>query len=62
MNQIHPGMNIGLQYIRNTDEYILKLQLHQQSDGPLVMVETRGSVELDIIIGFGSSLTLDHHC
>ena len=27
---IHPGINIGLQYIRNTDEYIPKLQLHQQ--------------------------------
>ena len=24
-------MNIGLQYIRNTSEYILKLQLHQHS-------------------------------
>ena len=28
--QIHPGINIRLQYIRNTSEYILKLQLHQQ--------------------------------
>ena len=28
--QIHPGINIWLQYIRNTSEYILKLQLHQQ--------------------------------
>ena len=30
MTQIHPEINIGLQYIRNTDEYILKLQLHEQ--------------------------------
>ena len=29
---IHPGINIGLQYIRNTNEYILKLQLHQQKN------------------------------
>ena len=29
--QIHPGINIGLQYIRNTSEYILKLQLDQHS-------------------------------
>ena len=27
---IHPEINIGLQYIRNTSEYIPKLQLHQQ--------------------------------
>ena len=27
--QIDPGINIGLQYIRNTSEYIPKLQLHQ---------------------------------
>ena len=26
---IHPRINIGLQYIRNRDEYIPKLQLHQ---------------------------------
>ena len=31
MTQIHLGINIGLQYIRNTDEYILKLQIHQHS-------------------------------
>ena len=30
MTRVHPGINIGLQYIRNTSEYILKLQLHQQ--------------------------------
>ena len=29
--QIRPGINIGLQYIRNTSEYIPKLQLHQHS-------------------------------
>ena len=29
MTQLHPGINIGLQYIRNMDEYIPKLQLHQ---------------------------------
>ena len=29
MTQIHPGINIGLQYIRNMDEYIPKLQIHQ---------------------------------
>ena len=28
---IHPEINIRLQYIRNTSEYILKLQLHQHS-------------------------------
>ena len=28
---IHPGTNIGLQYIRNTDEYIPELQIHQHS-------------------------------
>ena len=28
---IHPRINIRLQYIRNTDEYIPKLQLHQHS-------------------------------
>ena len=27
---IHPGIKIRLQYIRNKDEYISKLQLHQQ--------------------------------
>ena len=31
MTQIHPGINIGLQQIRNTSEYITKLQLHQHS-------------------------------
>ena len=31
MTQVHPGINIGLQYIRNASEYILKLQLHQHS-------------------------------
>ena len=30
MTQVHLGINIGLQYIRNTSEYIPKLQLHQQ--------------------------------
>ena len=29
MTQVHSGINIGLQYIRNTSEYIPKLQLHQ---------------------------------
>ena len=29
--QIHPRLNIGLQYIRNTSEYILKLHIHQHS-------------------------------
>ena len=29
--QILPGINIGLQYIIYTSEYILKLQLHQHS-------------------------------
>ena len=28
---IHPRINIGLQYIINTSEYILNLQLHQHS-------------------------------
>ena len=36
MTQIHPRINIGLQYIRNMDEYIPKLQLHQHPDGPPV--------------------------
>ena len=31
MTQVHRGINIGLQQIRNTSEYILKLQLHQHS-------------------------------
>ena len=31
MTQIHPEINIRLQYIRNTDEYIPKLQIHQHS-------------------------------
>ena len=31
MTQVHPGINIRLQYIRNTSEYILKLELHQHS-------------------------------
>ena len=31
MNQVHRRINIGLQYVRNTSEYIPKLQLHQQS-------------------------------
>ena len=31
MTQVHPGINIGLQQIRNTSEYISKLQLHQHS-------------------------------
>ena len=31
MNQIHLGINIRLQQIRNISEYILKLQLHQHS-------------------------------
>ena len=30
---IHPRINIELQYIRNTDEYISKLQLHQHIYG-----------------------------
>ena len=29
--KIHPGINIGLQYIINKSEYIPKLQLHQHS-------------------------------
>ena len=29
MTQVHPRINMGLQYIRNISEYILKLQLHQ---------------------------------
>ena len=29
---IHPIINIELQYIRNMDKYILKLQLHQQTE------------------------------
>ena len=29
---IHPRINIGLQYIRNTSEYFPKLQLHQQEE------------------------------
>ena len=29
MNQIHPRINIRLQYIINIYEYILKLQIHQ---------------------------------
>ena len=32
MTQIHLGINIGLQQIRNTSEYILKLQLHQHGE------------------------------
>ena len=31
MTQVHPGINFVLQYIRNTSEYIPKLQLHQHS-------------------------------
>ena len=31
MTQLHPRINIGLQYIRNTSEYIPKLQFHQHS-------------------------------
>ena len=30
MTQPHPGINIGVQYIRYTSEHILKLQIHQQ--------------------------------
>ena len=29
--QILPGINIGVQYIKYTSEYILKLQIHQHS-------------------------------
>ena len=29
--QTHPRINIGVQYIRYMDEYIMKLQLHQHS-------------------------------
>ena len=31
MTQIHPIINLELQYIRNMDEYILKLQIQQHS-------------------------------
>ena len=31
MTQIHPRINIELQYIRYTSEYILKLHIHQHS-------------------------------
>ena len=31
MTQTHPGINIGVQYIRYTSEYILMLQIHQHS-------------------------------
>ena len=31
MTQVHPVINIGLQYIRNTSECIPKLQFHQQN-------------------------------
>ena len=31
--QIIPDRNIGVQYIKYTSEYILKLQLHQQKCG-----------------------------
>ena len=31
MTQTLPGINIGVQYIRYSSEYILKLQLHQQN-------------------------------
>ena len=31
MTQVHPGINIKLQHIRNTSEYISKLQFHQHS-------------------------------
>ena len=30
-NRKHPGINIGLQYIRYIEEYILKLHIRQQN-------------------------------
>ena len=117
MTQIHyrhfPGINIEVQYIIYTSEYIPKLQIHQHSlltrkvfsrhnlsalvfffvltrssrhihiqfififkssssldlDHHLIQIiitRSRSSLDLDhlgdIIIGFGSSLDLDHHC
>ena len=31
LHQILPGINIGVQYIKHTSEYIPKLQIHQHS-------------------------------
>ena len=66
MTKIHPVINIGLQYIRNTDEYILKLQIHQHS---LLTRKVFSRHNLSAQVFFsGSSLSschlhldLDHH-
>ena len=54
--QIHPEINIGLQYIRNTIEYIPKLQLHQKSLlTRKVFSRNNLSAQVFFLVSFGSS-------
>ena len=72
MTQVHPGINIGLQYI---EEYISKLHIHQHSlltrkvffstqfSALVFFSVSAGSSRLQVIFVFksSSSLDLDHH-
>ena len=61
MTHVHPGINIELQYIRSTSEYILKLQLHQHSLlTRKVFTRHNLSAQVFFFVSSGSSSGLRH--